>query len=925
MRKHQRSDGGDGPHETGDHRRPHRAEGPLRKRYHKIIYGNLTLVGVLSLVWLILRSGRKPSRLNYPCQKAALANATLLLGATTFPLAARLPRWVARERVERPWVKRLVKAVEFAGVAVLVVLVGFSIAGLIGPPGGRSMTAMQAATATLRAPELRSGSGSASNVYVAQGIPPASEHGVDTLINVMDGNGLDFFKSDRTGQAVGPGGIIGSNDIVLIKVNGEWQDRGGTNTDVVKGLINAIVHHPDGFTGEVVIVENGQWASFMDNLSNNQNPDRCNAEDHRQSFNDVANMFAAAGHRVSVYDWTPIQNNSVEEFGSGDMRDGYCYVPEIEEGYPKFTTVYGTRISLRYGAWNGSGYDNNRVKFLNVPVLKDHGAVGVTGCVKHFMGVQDLWKGTQNAPHTPMVTEGIFGKVMLTARFPDLNIMDAIWVTPANGPNGPYDKAVRVDKLLASKDPVGLDCYAARNILLPISGNSLQNPDANNQFRQMMTTTRDVLVAGGKQATMDEGQMNVYTGWSSEPPPVTPYEYFLAEGCTAYGFETWVLVANPNDQPATVYLSYMTDTGGRNKAPVQVPARSRMTFNASSDIWAQSAGIRVGSDRPVYVERAMYWNDRIEGHDAIGTDAGATDWYIADGHTADGFETWIEILNPAASSATAQVTYMTPTGMVGGPSVVVPAYSRKTLFAADTVSGSDVSTRVTADKPVVVERSMYWDNRRGGTNSPGVKAPSPDWYFAEGCTGWGFETYLCFLNTQGTDAHVSLDFMSASPTGGTATRNIVVPAGTRRTLKVSDVFDNQDVSTKVHSDVPIVAERSMLWAVPGGRAGHATVGMTAPATQVFMPEGCTAYGFDTWLLVQNPGSKDAGVSVYAMTGGGEHKLCDQSVAAGTRKTVKLNDYYQGNLSIRVVANEPVVCERSMYWNNRGGGTSSIGY
>jgi hypothetical protein len=287
MKKHQYGEGGVCPHRTGRRSSPYRAEGPLRKRYHKIIYGNLTLVAVLSLVWLILRSGRKPSRLNYPCQKAALANATLLLGATTVPLAARLPRWVIRERAERPALKRLVKAVEFAGVAVLVVLVGFSIAGLVGPPGGRSMAAMQAAAATLRAPELRSGSGSASNIYVAQGIPPASEHGVDTLINVMDGNGQDFFKSDRAGQAAGPAGIIGSNDIVLIKVNGEWQDRGGTNTDVVKGLINSIVHHPDGFTGEVVIVENGQWASFMDNLSNNRNPDRCNAEDHTQSYNDV--------------------------------------------------------------------------------------------------------------------------------------------------------------------------------------------------------------------------------------------------------------------------------------------------------------------------------------------------------------------------------------------------------------------------------------------------------------------------------------------------------------------------------------------------------------------------------------------------------------------------------------------------------------
>lgn len=897
----------------------------LKKKCRKLIYGNLTLIGVLSLIWLILRSGGRPSRLNYPCQKAALANTSLLFAGTTFPLAARLPRIFMRERADRPWLRRLVRVVEVTGMVVLSSLIVWSLAGLFGGRGGRPLEVMKAAAASLEAKALRSASGSASDIYVAEGIPNASEHGVDTLIDVMDGNGQDFFKSSRVGEAAGPGGIIGNDDVVLIKVNGEWRYRGGTNTDVVKGLINAIVHHPDGFTGEVVIVENGQWDSYMDNRPDNQNPSSCNAEDRTQSFNDVAKMFAGS-HRVSVYDWTAVQTLSVEEFGSGDMRDGYCYVPEIQEGYPKFTTAYGTRVSLRHGVFNGSGYENARLKFLNVPVLKDHGGPGVTCCVKHFMGVQDLWKGTQEAPHTPMVTEGIFGKVMLVARYPDLNIADAIWVTPAGGPDGPYEKAVRVNKLLASKDPIALDCYAGKNILMPVSGNSRHDPGAANQFRQMMSTTRDVLLSGGKQVTMDEAMMNVYTGSDSEPPPATAYEYFLAEGCTGYGFETWVLVANPNDRPATVFLSYMTDEGGRNKLPVQVPARSRMTFNAGSDIWAQSAGIRVGSDRPVFVERAMYWNDRVEGHDSIGTDAGATEWYLADGHTADGFETWVEILNPGAADANANLTYITPGGKVAGPAVSVPAYSRKTVFVADTVPGSDVSTIVTSDLPVVVERSMYWNGRRGGSGAIGVKAPSHDWYFAEGCTGWGFETYLLFLNPGTNDAAVTLDFMTPEGTGaGALNRSIAVPAGRRVTLKVNDVIGGVDVSTRVHSSVPLVAERSMLWQVPGGSAGHVTDGMTAPAREVFLPEGCTAYGFDTWLLAQNPGAAESTVAVFAMTDGGEERLTGFKLAAGARKSVRLNDYYTGNMSIRVTATGPIACERAVYWNNRGGGTCSIGF
>ena len=38
------------------------------------------IVGLVSIAWLLVRSGRKPSRLAYPCQKAAAANTAVLLG-----------------------------------------------------------------------------------------------------------------------------------------------------------------------------------------------------------------------------------------------------------------------------------------------------------------------------------------------------------------------------------------------------------------------------------------------------------------------------------------------------------------------------------------------------------------------------------------------------------------------------------------------------------------------------------------------------------------------------------------------------------------------------------------------------------------------------------------------------------------------------
>lgn len=909
----------------------HQAGGPggKRSRIRKIFFGNVYILGIASLIWLIIRSGRKPSRINYPCQKAALANTMVLFGGTTIPVAVRLPgllRTRTKARAERP-PSRLLRLAEGGGFVLLAGLLAFSL--LYGFGDGPHLTnQMRAAAAVLALPELRSSSADASNIYVAEGVPPNSERGVDALIDIMDANGLQFFKSGVYSKASGPQGLIGSNDIVLIKVNGEWRYRGGTNTDVIKGLVSAILHHPAGFTGEVVIVENGQWDSYMDNRPDNQNPSSCNAEDHGQSFNDVAMMFAG-NHAVSVYDWTAIQTLSVGEWSQGDGRDGYVYVPEIEEGYPKFTTAYGTRISLRYGYWNGSSYDNDRVKFLNVPVLKDHSGAGVTACVKHFMGVQDLWQGTQNPPHEPMRTQGIFGKVMLVARYPDLNIIDAIWVTPAGGPNGPYENAVRLDRVLASRDPIALDYYCGKYALMPVSGNARHDPNNLNTagdynfYHQMLWSTRDVLVAGGKKVTTDESMMNVYKSAVPDVPPDTPYEYFLAEGCTDYGFETWVLVANAGDQAAQVSLSYYTESGPRNADPVTVPAHSRLTVNASSTIWAKSSGIRVGSDLPVYVERAMYWKDRIEGHTATGTESGALQWYLAEGCTDFDFETWLTILNPSGNDALVNLRFLTEKGEIDGGQVAVPALSRRNVRVNDWVSASNVSSILSSDDAVVAEVSMYGPARRSGTCSMGIKNPAQGWYLAEGATHSGFDTWLLLLNPQAETAKVTV---SVDSTGSRLEPiSLELKPLSRTTLHLNDVMPGRDVSMTVDSDRPIVASRSMYWAVPGGRAGHESTGYEAASTQTFLPEGCTDFGFDTWLLMHNPGEAETTASVYAMTTEGERKIADMAVPPYTRVTMKVNDYYKGSFSLRVVSGQPICCERATYWAGRTGGTCSTGY
>ena len=110
---------------------------------------------------------------------------------------------------------------------------------------------------------------------------------------------------------MGPDGLIAPDDVVLIKINEQWRERGGTNTDVLKELFQAIIDHPDGFAGEIVVADNGQGRGSMDHSQSN-------AENTTQSTQDVVDMFSPS-HNVSTFDWQSIRRLQVDEYSEGDM------------------------------------------------------------------------------------------------------------------------------------------------------------------------------------------------------------------------------------------------------------------------------------------------------------------------------------------------------------------------------------------------------------------------------------------------------------------------------------------------------------------------------------------------------------------------------------------------------------------------------
>jgi hypothetical protein len=472
------------------------------------------VVGLLSLAWFVFRTGTKPSRAVYPCQRVAAANGSAWLATYLLPVLT-VTGFIGEHR-------------EAKRKLLTIVVVLFAAAGaawIVSGPGSGLLSAASAdQEVRLALEEIQATSSPASDLFVVSGTH-GNDAGVRELIALMAEQGTIFYRSDEAGQASGPSGLIAADDVVLIKINAQWDQRGGTNTDLLRSLIQAIVDHPGGFTGEIIVADNGQGQFGPRGSGGSLDWSRNNAEVRSQSAQDVVNSFAA-DHRVSTYLWDTITGKRVAEYDEGDAEDGYVLAETRSPttgalaAYPKFRTAHGTHVSFKNGIWDPDGetYHSDRLKLLNVPVLKPHAIFGVTGCIKHYMGVTSdrLTMSAGSRAHDSVGTGGM-GTEIAETRFPTLNLVDAIWVslTPGNGPQVYYDDATGVNVIAASTDPVALDYWAAKYILVQgarergRSNVASLDPDSGRSFSRWLRLSMDEIVAAGYQATTDVSRMNV--------------------------------------------------------------------------------------------------------------------------------------------------------------------------------------------------------------------------------------------------------------------------------------------------------------------------------------------------------------------------------------------------------------------------------
>ena len=310
--------------------------------------------------------------------------------------------------------------------------------------------------------------------------------------------------------------------------------------------------------------------------------------------------------------------------------------------------------------------------------------------------------------------------------------------------------------------------------------------------------------------------------------------WYLPEGSTNWGFETWLSVQNPNNAEATCTLTYMVKGESPQEFTKKVPANSRESFSMADDIGNKDASIQVESNIPVIPERSIYRNSRREGHGSIGPPPRPPSYSLGSPTPAWGFTTSVSKHTPNDSDVDVTVTYMTGDGAKPQVPFKMAPNTRETIRVNDVagMAGNDFSTRVTGSSPIIAERAMYWGE---GTplgeachDSIGVPAPAMTFYLPDGQTSDGRETWTCVQNPNGTEVDVTITYLPAGG-GDPVVFTKKIPADSRRSFSMAGTdsypgFQGR-ASVLVESNTaerPIIVERSMYWNSRG--AGTVTIG-----------------------------------------------------------------------------------------------------
>jgi subtilisin-like proprotein convertase family protein len=435
----------------------------------------------------------------------------------------------------------------------------------------------------------------------------------------------------------------------------------------------------------------------------------------------------------------------------------------------------------------------------------------------------------------------------------DVTVNEFVYTLSEGATGGFFDLDVTMANPTGAPAPVSLSFLPEHSAPVPFATNIPANAQTQlhvddltpgDGVSTIVHSTDAVPLAVERTMSWDSTGYGGSGGTAIEPNT----RWLFAEGAQGF-FDTYILLANDGATDASATVKFLVEGGSPVTQVVPVAAHHRVTIFAGDvpAIRFTSFGIDISSDQPITAERSMYFphgGTRVweGGHEAAGTNATSTHWFLAEGATGSYFQCYILLSNPTASIAHAALTYLLPDGTTVPQTIDVPANGRQTIDVRGVdplLRNAAMSTTITSDVGIIVERSMYWPGGAGGWreahNSVGVTDPALRWAISDGRIGGTrhYQTYILLANPNTTPAEVQVRFLKAGL--APVTRNYTL-APTSRT-NIAPGGDVPELGAGVFSaDIqvlnfqPIVVEKAMYWnsGAEVWAAGTGTVGTPIP-------------------------------------------------------------------------------------------------
>lgn len=344
-------------------------------------------------------------------------------------------------------------------------------------------------------------------------------------------------------------------------------------------------------------------------------------------------------------------------------------------------------------------------------------------------------------------------------------------------------------------------------------------------------------------------------------------------------------------------------------------------------------------------------------------------WYFAEGRVGKGFQEYLTLDNPAASTSCAVsiqylYTYDNTTALqTKTVNLTVSATSRLTepvnadLRVQSTQNtAADVSAIVTVNATatpactgIVAERPQYFNFHgvTSGSDVLGATHLGTSYVFADVQTAASatsfISSYFTILNPPGgTQATVIATYYAGGQIVGS--QSIQVPAGARRTFSPNAIHLPQHVVAALVSTQPVVVERPSYFShVSEGNAGvlssaASVVGAQTPVGDWLFAEGYTGGKFQEYLVLANISTSPLTALIKLEYSGGHFQTLSVNVGALSQTLVDVNQLYthpsgscdatpcqlSPEVSLEVRGSAALVAERELFFQYQHNGLSSMG-